>query len=120
MSGESVERLMDVILQMRINLQQVTVTFQQQTNEIREELGGVFAEQSKALAVCLRRIDATLQECAGQIESYRQLYASLAVMRRKLIQMGAEPDPMPPPLLPERVEEIIDWRLSELKGNGKI
>jgi hypothetical protein len=34
--------------------------------------------------------------------------------------MGGEPGPLPAPLLPERVEEIIDWRLNELKGNGKL
>ncbi|HEY7169003.1 MAG TPA: hypothetical protein VIB79_30890 [Candidatus Binatia bacterium] len=120
MSGESVERLMDIILQMRINLQTVTATFLQQTDEIREQLSRVFTEETKALDGCLRRIDGTLQECAEQIDYYRQLYASLAVMRKKLIQLGAEPIPLPAPILPERMEEIIDWRLSELKGNGKI
>ena len=120
MSGESVERLMDIILQMRINLQNVTATFLQQTDEIREELSGVFAEESKALESCLRRIDGTLRECAEQIGHYRELYASLAVMRKKLIQLGAEPGPMPAPILPERVEDIIDWRLGELRGNGKL
>src|ERR1043166_887061 len=70
MSGESLERLMDIILQMRINLQQVTVTFQQQTDEIREQLAEVFAEESKVLDGCLRRIDGTLRDCLGQIDSY--------------------------------------------------
>ena len=120
MSGESVERLMDIILQMRINLQNVTATFLQQTDEIREELSGVFAEESKALESCLRRIDGTLRECAEQIDHYRELYASLAVMRKKLIQLGAEPGPMPVAILPERVEDIIGWRLGELRGNGKL
>ena len=45
MSGQSVERLMDVILQMRINLAHVTETLHQQTFEIREQLGAVFEEE---------------------------------------------------------------------------
>jgi hypothetical protein len=115
MDGEAVERLMDVVLQMRINLQHVIVTFQQQTEEIRHQLGAIFNDERKALDDCAARIDTTLRECAAQVEEYKRLYRAANTMRDKLIQLGAEPAEMPTPPLPEQLEESILWRLNQLK-----
>jgi hypothetical protein len=65
MSGQSVERLMDVILQMRINLAHVTETLHQQTFEIREQLGAVFEEEKQVLERCLSDFDERLEECSA-------------------------------------------------------
>ena len=120
MDGESVERLMDIILQMRINLRQITVTFEQQTQEIREQLEVVFEAEKKALDTCLNGIDDKLKECAVSIEDYRRLYSSLNVMRHKLVQLGAEPSSMPGPWPAEELEAMFMWRLQQLKCQGKI
>ena len=120
MDGEPVERLMDIILQMRINLQQVTVTFQQQTQEVREQLEAIFEEESKALDGCLNGIDDRLKECAAHIENYKRLYSSLSTMHRKLVQLGGEPGVLPNPPPTQQVEEIFLWRLQQLKCQGKI
>jgi hypothetical protein len=120
MDGESVERLMDIILQMRINLQQVVVTFQQQSEEIREQLGAIFDEERKALEGCLGSIDGKLRECAAHVEDYKRLYSSLSAMRQKLVQLGAEPAAMPGPLPLDQIGEIILWRLQQLKCNGRV
>jgi|SRR5215467_1582913 len=120
MDGEPVDRLMDIILQMRINLQQVTMTFQQQTLEIRQQLEAIFEEEGKALDGCLTGIDDRLKECAGYIENYKRLYSSLSAMHRKLVQLGAEPSMMPNPPPTEQVEGIFLWRLQQLRCQGKI
>jgi hypothetical protein len=120
MDGQPVDRLMDIILQMRINLQQVTITFQQQTQEIRQQLEAIFEEEGKALDGCLNGIDDRLKECAVYIENYKRLYSSLSGMHRRLVQLGAEPGMMPNPPPTEHVEGICMWRLQQLKCQGKI
>jgi ABC-type enterochelin transport system substrate-binding protein len=120
MSGQSVERLMDVILQMRINLAHVTETLHQQTFEIREQLGAVFEEEKQALKRCLSDLDERLEECSAYIDDYQRLYASLAVMREKLVQLGADPSVLPASLPSESVIDIISWRLRELKEQGRL
>ncbi len=84
---------MDVILQMRINLAHVTETLHQQTFEIREQLGAVFEEEKQVLERCLSDFDERLEECSACIDDYQRLYASLAVMREKLVQLGAAAAP---------------------------
>src|SRR5215470_19724726 len=116
--GEPVDRLMDIILQMRINLQQVTITFQQQTLEIREQLEAIFEEEGRALDGCLNGIDDRIKECAAYIENYKRLYSSLSAMHRKLVQLGAEPSTMPNPPPTEQVEGIFLWRLQQLRCQG--
>ena len=120
MDGDSVERLMDVILQMRINLRQITLTFEQQTQEIREQLAAIFEEEGKVLHGCLNGIDDKIKECAIYIENYKRLYSSLSTMHQRLVQLGAEPSAMPGPPPTEQVEEIVLWRLQQLKCQGKI
>jgi ABC-type enterochelin transport system substrate-binding protein len=120
MSGQSVERLMDIILQMRINLAHVTETLNQQTFEIREQLGAVFEEEKQALERCLSDLDERLEECSAYIDDYQRLYASLAVMREKLVQLGADPGVLPASLPSESVTDIISWRLRELKEQGRL
>ncbi len=68
MSGQSFERLMEIVLQMRINLTHVTETFHEQTSEIREQLGVVFDEEKHSLEVCLKALDQKLEECSVCIE----------------------------------------------------
>ncbi len=104
MNGESVERLMEIILQMKINLAHINETLHQQTYEIREQLS----------------IDDKLKECSTNVDEYQRLYASLATMREKLVQLGAEPSALPTPMPADNVEGIIAWRLRELKGRGKV
>src|SRR5215467_7790336 len=114
LDGQPVDRLM------RINLQQVTITFQQQTQEIRQQLEAIFEEEGKALDGCLNGIDDRLKECAVYIENYKRLYSSLSGMHRRLVQLGAEPGMMPNPPPTEHVEGIFMWRLQQLKCQGKI
>jgi hypothetical protein len=120
MAGNSMERLMDIVLQMRINLGHITETFRQQSEEIREQLGMIFEEEKKSLEECLCGIDAKLKECSVCIEDYRRLYSSLATMRERLVQLGAEPSSMPVALPAEHIEDIVSWRLQELKAEGKV
>lgn len=120
MSGQSIERLMDVILQMRINLAHVTETLHQQTFEIRQQLDSVFEEQKQALEHCLNGIDERLQECSVCIHDYQRLYANLAVMREKLVQLGALPSELPACLPGDDIAEIINRRLGNLKEQGRL
>jgi predicted anti-sigma-YlaC factor YlaD len=120
MSGQSIERLMDVILQMKINLAHVTETFHQQTFEIRQQLGSVFEEEKQSLDRCLNNIDDRLEECSACVNDYQRLYANLAVMREKLIQLGANPSTLPASLPGDNVAEIISWRVRELKEQGRL
>jgi len=120
MDSESVERLMDVMLQMKINFVHVTETLHQQTVEIRQQLGIIFEKEKKSLEDCLVGIDRKLKECSMCVENYRSLYADLSTMREKLVQLGGQPSPMPAPLPADQLDEIVAWRLQELKGEGKI
>ena len=120
MAGESAERLMDVLLQMRINLKQITVTFQEQTQEIRQYMAAIFEEEKKALEDCLSGIDDKLKECSVYVEDYERLYSSLAAMRDKLVQLGAEPSPMPAALPTDQFDGVVAWRLQELRSQGKL
>jgi hypothetical protein len=120
MHGESLDHLTDIILQMRINLQHVIITFQEQTAEIRQELAIIFDQERKTLDACVDRIDRKLQDCAAQAEEYRRLHLSLSVLREKLTELGAEPAELPIPPLPERIEDIICSRVDQLKCHGII
>lgn len=120
MNSESMERLMDILLQMQINLAHVTQTLQEQTYEIRQQLEVIFEEQKKSLDDCLGRIDEKLNECSVSIEDYRRGHSGLETMRHKLVQLGAEPGPMPAALPAEGIDGIIQWRLNELRSQGRI
>jgi hypothetical protein len=120
MKEQSVERLMDIILQMKINLAHINETLLQQTYEIREQLGEVFDEERRGLDRCLSAIDEKLQECSTNIRDYQRLHVNLTAMREKLVQLGAEPDGLPPALPTESVENIIAWRLQQLKEQGRL
>ena len=74
MDGESLERLMDIILQMKINLVHITETLNQQSQEIRQQLETIFEEERKALDDCLNGIDDKLKECSVYVEDYKRLY----------------------------------------------
>lgn len=120
MSGQSVERLMDIILQMRINLAHITKTLHQQTFEIREQLDAVFEEKKQALERCVSAIDQRLEECTACINDYQRLHANLASMRERLVQLGADPSALPDAFPPQTVEDIVNWRLHKLKENGRL
>jgi len=120
MSGQSFERLMEIVLQMRINLTHVTETFHEQTSEIREQLGVVFDEEKRSLEVCLKALDQKLEECSVCIEDYRRQHLKLTNMHHKLVQLGAQPNGLPPPLPVQSIEEIIAWRLGELKNHSRL
>lgn len=120
MKEQSVERLMDIILQMKINLAHVNETLLQQTYEIREQLGDVFDEEKRGLERCLNAFDERLEECVANIGGYRLLHANLTAMREKLVQLGGDPGALPPALPAEPVENIIAWRLRELRDKGKL
>ena len=120
MSGQSVERLMDIVLQMRINLAHITETLNQQTFEIRDQLNAVFDEEKQALDRCLMALDSKLQECSTCVEEYQRLYVKLTTMREKLVQLGATPSELPNPLPLQSVEEVIGWRLRELKERDRL
>jgi hypothetical protein len=120
MSSESVERLMDIMLQMKINFAHIAETLHQQTIEIRQQLEIVFEEEKKALEDRLAAIDRKLKECAVCVESYRVTYAHLGSLREKLVQLGGHPTPMPVALPTDELDAVIEWRLQELKLGGKI
>jgi hypothetical protein len=120
MNGESVERLMEIILQMKINLSHINETLHQQTYEIREQLGLVFVDEKRALERCLNSIDDKLKECSIHADEYQRLYSSLATMREKLVQLGAEPSALLTVMPVTNVEGIIAWRLRELSQLGKF
>lgn len=120
MNGDAVERLMNVILQMQINLAHVTETFQQQTAEVRQQLEVIFEEEKKVLEGCLNGIDERLKECSAFVEDYKRHYAQLSLMGEKLRRLGAEPNSPPAGLPADRVEGVVAWRLQELRAQGKI
>ena len=120
MNGQSMERLMDVVLQMKINLSHINDTLHQQSFEIRQQVGAVFEEERKSLERCLGGIDEKLKECAGFVNDYQRLHATLTGMRGKLIQLGAEPSALPAALPGESIEDVILWRVQELKSAGKL
>jgi len=120
MDGQSVERLMDIILQMRMNLGHINETLQQQTYEIRQQLTAVFEEQKQGLERNLVLIDSKLQECSASMQDCQRLYGSLAAMREKLIQLGGDPSAMPSPLGMEAADEVLAARLRLLKDLGNL
>jgi len=120
MSGEPVDRLMDIILQMKINLAHVNETICQQTFEIRQQLDAIFEEEKIALDRCVNNIDERLKECAVYAEDYKRLHETLSQMRTKLIQLGAEPSALPPAPTTVPMEDMIAWRVRELKEKGKL
>ncbi|HEU5464109.1 MAG TPA: hypothetical protein VFV82_08255 [Candidatus Binatia bacterium] len=115
MNGQSVERLMDIILQMKLNLAHINETLVQQTFEIREQLGLLFDEEKGALERCQSAIDQRLQECSTLIRDYQKRYGDLIAMRDKLVQLGAAPAPLPPVLPSDTIENIIAARLRDLR-----
>ena len=120
MNGQSMERLMDVVLQMKINLSHINDTLHQQSFEIRQQVGAVFEEERKSLERCLGGIDEKLKECAAYVNEYQQLHATLTGIRAKLIQLGGEPSALPVALPGESIEDVILWRVQELKSTGKL
>jgi hypothetical protein len=120
MSGQSVDRLMDIILQMKINLGHISETLQQQTIEIREQLGLVFDEEKNNLDRYLSTIDEKIIDCSHCVSDYQRLYAGLTAMRERLVQLGAEPSLLPPALPTDNIEGVVAWRLRELKDRGKL
>lgn len=120
MGGESVDRLMEIVLQMKINMVHINETLQQQTFEICHELAAIFEDQKKSLDNHLGAIDAKLKECSAHIDDYRRLYATLAGARQKLVQLDSMPSPLPVPLPSESVEGVLLWRVNELKEQGKL
>jgi len=120
MNGDAVDRLMNIILQMQINLAHVTETFQQQTYEVRRQLEAIFEEEKKVLARCLDGIDDRLKECSTFVEDYKRHYAALSTMREQLRRLGSEANGLPADLPSERVEGVIAWRLQELRIQGKL
>jgi len=120
MNGQSVERLMEIILQMKINLAHINETLHQQTFEIRHQLGLVFEEENQALDRCLSGIDEKLRECSASVEDYLRRRATLVSIREKLIQLGAEPNSLPMALPEDNAEGVIAWRMRELKEQGKL
>lgn len=120
MNGQSVERLMDIILQMKINLAHINQTLVQQTYEIREQLALVFDEEQRTLQRCLETIDGKLQECSMLVDDYQRRHAELSAMRDKLVQLGAEPSSLPPLPPGETFENIIVWRLRGLQDEGRL
>jgi hypothetical protein len=120
MGNESVERLMDILLQMKINFGHIANTLRQQTVEIRQQLAIIFESEKKSLEDCLTAIDRKLGECAAYVENYRIMYTHLGSLREKLVQLGAHPTSMPDALPTDQLNAIVKWRLQELKLAGKI
>lgn len=120
MSGEPIERLMDIILQMKINLAHVNETIHQQTFEIRQQLDAIFEEEKRALERCVSNIDDKLKECAVCAGDYKRLHERLSLMRAKLVQLGAEPSALPSDSPVDEVADMIAWRVRELKAKGML
>lgn len=120
MNSEALERLMDIMLQMKINFTHITETLHQQTIEIRQQLGIVFENEKKGLEDCLAAVDGKLKECAAGVENYRIMYAHLSSLREKLVQLGGYPTALPAALPTDDFDAVVAWRLQELKFKGKI
>ncbi len=120
MGGDSVDRLTDIILQMKINMAHISETLHQQTFEIGQQLAVIFEDEKKGLESCLGGIDAKLMECSVQVEDYQRRYAALALMGAKLVQLGMAPSALPAALPDESMEGFLAWRIKELKEQGKI
>ena len=120
MNNEAIERLTEIMLQMKINFTHITETLHQQTIEIRQQLGILFENEKKDLEDCLAAIDGKLKECAVRVESYRIMYERIASLREKLVQLGGHPTPMPTALPTDDLDAVVAWRLQELKIRGKI
>jgi hypothetical protein len=120
MGGDAVERLMEIVLQMKINMVHINETLQLQTIEIRQQLSVIFDDQKKSLDGQLGAIDAKLKDCSCHVADYQRRYASLAAMRTKLEQLGASPDTLPTPLPSDTLEGFLAWRLDLLREKGKI
>lgn len=91
MGGDAVERLMEIVLQMKINMAHINETLQLQTTEIRQQLSVIFDDQRKSLEGHLGAIDAKLKDCSFQVADYQRLYASLAAMRQNSISSASRP-----------------------------
>jgi len=85
-----------------------------------EPLGAVFDEEKHSLEVCLQALDQKLEECSVCIADYRRLHLKLTNMHQKLVQLGAQPNGLPPPLPVQSIEEVIAWRLGELKNHSRL
>lgn len=120
MGGDSIDRLTDTVLQMKLNLAHISETLHQQTFEICQQLAALFEEQKTGLESCLAGIDAKLKECVTQVEDYQRLYASLALMREKLVQLGAAPSALPAVMPCGSLQEVFAWRLKELRERGLV
>ena len=120
MDSEAANRLMEILLQMRINLKQISETVQLQTQEIRQQLVEIFQRDVKELDGCIERIDGRLSACARAVAEYRRSHAALAAVREKMLPLGAEPGVLPPELPSDQVEEVIAWRVQELKASGRL
>ncbi|HUF40591.1 MAG TPA: hypothetical protein VMR20_01445 [Verrucomicrobiae bacterium] len=120
MGGDAVERLMEIVLQMKINMAHINETLQLQTTEIRQQLSVIFDDQRKSLEGHLGAIDAKLKDCSCQVADYQRLYASLAAMRAKLDQLGESPGTLPAPLASDTLEGFLAWRLDQLRERGEI
>jgi hypothetical protein len=120
MGGEPVERLMEIILQMRMNMAHINETLQQQTFEICRELSTIFNDQKDALDGYLDAIDVKLKECARHFDDFHRLSASLAETGAKLNQFGVTSGPLAAPSPDETLEGFLAWRVSHLKEIGKI
>lgn len=120
MNSDSANRLMEILLQMRINVKQISETFQLQTQEIRQQLVAIFQRDIKELNDCVERIDGKLSDCANAVADYRRSYAELAAVREKMLQLGAEPGVLPPALPSDQVDGVLAWRVQELKANARL
>jgi hypothetical protein len=54
------------------------------------------------------------------VEDYKKHYAELSVMSERLRRLGAEMISLPMGLPADRVEEVVGWRLQELRARGRI
>jgi hypothetical protein len=48
------------------------------------------------------------------------MYAHLGSLREKLVQLDGHPSPLPVALPADELDNVIEWRLQELKLEGKI
>jgi hypothetical protein len=77
-------------------------------------------QQQIALRECLEQIDQCILTCLSRMDEYQRRCADLENLNHRLTDLGAAPEPVPPPLATGSAVDGILARLEGLRAEGKI
>lgn len=118
---QNYERLLQALHDMRAQIEERVRPVAEQV--VQAEVGRlrVLADQHQnAIVDCKNQIDQNILSCREQIAVYRQKRADLAAVSERLASLGAESLPLPEEFSTERIKDIIQTRLEELRNEGKL